>query len=63
MKNNAQHINQTSGDFDYYTPVEIVEVARKVMRWIDLDPASDIKANEIVKANSIYTADDNSLSI
>lgn len=38
--NNASLVNQTSGDFEYYTPVEFVEPGRKLMGGIDLDPAS-----------------------
>lgn len=52
---NAQLINQDSGDYEYYTPPEIVEAAKEVMGTIDLDPASSEKANKIVKAAKIYT--------
>lgn len=47
---NAQLINQDSGNVEYYTPIWIIEAARLVMGSIDLDPASSEKANEIVKA-------------
>lgn len=49
-------INQTSGNTEYYTPPEIVEAARRVMGRIDLDPASSLRANQIVKADKIYIA-------
>jgi len=59
---NAQLINQTSGDFEYYTPPNIIEAARKVMGSINLDPASCKKANEIVEANEIFTKYSDGLS-
>jgi hypothetical protein len=52
--NPAQHINQTSGKVEYYTPPEIIEPVRKTMGAIDLDPASSDKANKIVGASHIY---------
>jgi hypothetical protein len=60
--NNSQLINQTSGIVEYYTPVEIIEVARRVMGRIDLDPASSIAANEFVKAERIFTEADDGLA-
>jgi len=57
-----QLINQTSGEVEYYTPVEIVEAARRVMGGIDLDPASSENANRIVKATRIFTAQDDGLA-
>lgn len=53
--NNAQLINQDSGDFEYYTPIEIVEAARTVMGGIDLDPASSETANKLIKATVFYS--------
>ncbi len=52
--NNAQLINQDSGDFEYYTPVKIVDMAREVMGHITLDPFSSEKANEQVKAEFYF---------
>ena len=59
--NNATLINQTSGNFEYYTPSEIVEAARRVMGSIDLDPASSAIANQIVRARHYYTIEDDGL--
>jgi len=53
--NNAQLINQDSGDYEYYSPIEIVDAAREVMGGIDLDPASSKIANKTVGATRIYT--------
>ena len=53
--NNAQLINQDSGDYEYYTPIEIVEAARIVMGSIDLDPFSSHEANKNIKAVKYYS--------
>lgn len=60
--NAATLINQNSGLVDYYTPVEIIEAARKTMGSIDLDPASCFEANKIVKATHYFTKNQNGLS-
>lgn len=57
----AQLINQTSGNFEYYTPYKIVQAARQTMGKIDLDPASSHLANKFVKATSIFTIEDDGL--
>ena len=59
---NHQHINQTSGDVEYYTPGKIVEAARLTMGGIDLDPASSAAANARVRAVRFFTEADNGLS-
>lgn len=51
---NHQLINQDSGITEYYTPIAIVEAARRVMGGIDLDPASSARANEFVKATKYF---------
>jgi len=58
---NHQRINATSGEVEYYTPVEIIEAARRVLGVIDLDPASSEAANQIVKATHIYTVKEDGL--
>ena len=60
--NNAQLINQDSGDFEYYTPIEIVNAARDVMGGIDLDPASSREANNRIQATHYFTIEDDGLS-
>jgi hypothetical protein len=58
----AQLINQTSGEVEWYTPNPIIEAARATMGGIDLDPASSAIANERVRAFMFYSKHDNGLS-
>lgn len=59
---NHQRINQTSGDVEYFTPMPIVDAARRVMGSIDLDPASSLRANERIRAGSIFTKEQDGLT-
>lgn len=54
MSANPRHTTKTS---DWYTPPEIVAIARDFLGEIDLDPASSPKANEVVGAAEIYVSD------
>ena len=51
-----------NGTVEWYTPAEYIEAARQVLGTIDLDPASSIVANETVKAENFFTANDNGLA-
>jgi hypothetical protein len=62
MKRNHQNINTDSGSDEYFTPIEIVESARRVMGRIDLDPASCATANKRIKASHIWTIAEDGLS-
>lgn len=57
------HAYVTSSSGERFTPPYIVEAARKVLCQIDLDPASCKKANEVVKADRIYTREDDALDL
>lgn len=48
------HVSYNSGNNEWYTPSDIIEMARSVMGSIDLDPASSIEANNVVKATRIF---------
>ncbi|MGH8000688.1 MAG: DNA N-6-adenine-methyltransferase [Brasilonema sp.] len=48
---------------EWYTPVYIIESARKVMGGIYLDPASNPIAQRWIKAGSYYTKEQNGLSL
>jgi len=61
IANSRPHVSHNSGDYEWYSPPEIVEAARDVLGVIDLDPASSDVANTLVQASAIYTADTNGL--
>lgn len=46
---------------EWYTPSFFTDLARQVMGNIDLDPASNFTANRWIKADAIYTKEDNGL--
>lgn len=48
---------------EWYTPGHVVELARDLMRKIDLDPASCEQANQVVQAEAFYTKKQNGLSL
>lgn len=60
--NNCQLINQSSGEFEYYTPQVITDLAHEVMGGIDLDPASCEIANQRVNASQFFNQVDDGLS-
>lgn len=59
----ADHVRGTfgTGENEWYTPDEHMELARRVLGHIDLDPASSEIANQRVKAERFFTIDDDGL--
>jgi hypothetical protein len=49
-------------EVDWYTPSIYIEAARRVMGGIELDPASSEIANQTVKAQRIFTIEDDGLA-
>lgn len=56
------HVTNNSGNNEWYTPSEYIELARTVMGSIDTDPASSAKANETVKAGAFFSVEQNGLA-
>jgi ParB family chromosome partitioning protein len=54
----AQHSSASSR---WFTPPEILDAARAVLGPIELDPASEPAANEVVQASRYLTVNDNGL--
>ena len=54
------HISDDS--YEWYTPAEILELVRRVIGDIDIDPASCEQANAMVGAKVYYTIEDDGLS-
>lgn len=55
------HVSHNSGNNEWYTPLEYIEAARRVLGVIELDPASSPEANKVVQAETYYTENDNGL--
>ena len=61
---NQAIVNRTSftGNNQWFTPDEYIELARDVLGTIDLDPATHALAQERVKAAKFFTEDDDGLT-
>lgn len=56
------HVSNNSGENEWYTPKEYIDMAASVMGSIDLDPASSAAANAVIGAKKIFAIDDDGLS-
>jgi len=61
MKPTKPHVGQHTGYEGWFTPVEILEAARRVMGSIDCDPASCEEANKNVNAARFFTKEQDGL--
>jgi len=52
----------SSNSDEHNTPSYLIEAARTVMGGIDLDPMSNLIANNTINASDIYTKEDNGLT-
>jgi phage N-6-adenine-methyltransferase len=59
---NVPHRASYTGNYEWYTPAEYIERARRVLGVIDLDPASSALAQETVKAGRYFSEKDDGLS-
>jgi hypothetical protein len=57
-----QSANYSSESNEWYTPAHYIEAVRDVLGEIDLDPASNAKANGAIQAKDIFTKEDDGLN-
>jgi ParB family chromosome partitioning protein len=56
------HVSYSSGENEWYTPPAYIEAARRVMGCIDVDPASSVIANRVVRATTFYDLESDGLA-
>ncbi len=56
------HVSHATGNYEWYSPSDVVEAARVVLGDIDLDPASSELANTKVGAARFFTLEEDGLS-
>lgn len=60
--NNSHYKTTGAGVDDWHTPSKYIKAAREVLGEIDLDPATDKRAQRTVRAKTYLTEDDDSLA-
>lgn len=60
-KGKPESLHVSDDSYEWFTPAEYIEAARRVMGSIDTDPASCAEANTVVQAGTYYTVDDDGL--
>lgn len=55
------HVTNNSGNNEWYTPKQYIDLAKAVLGGIDVDPASCEYANRTVQAQKFYSVDDDGL--
>ena len=58
---NGAHVSNNSGNSEWYTPKEYADAVHEVMGFIDTDPCSCEVANDVVRAETYYTAEQDGL--
>ena len=58
---NGAHVSNNSGNSEWYTPEKYAELARMVLGFVDTDPCSCEAANEVVRAETFYTSEQDGL--
>lgn len=58
---NGAHVGNNSGNSEWYTPQKYVEAVHEVMGFIDTDPCSCDAANEVVRAETFFTEEQDGL--
>lgn len=58
---NGAHVGNNSGNSEWYTPQKYVEAVHEVMGFIDTDPCSCEAANQVVRAETFYTEEQDGL--
>jgi hypothetical protein len=58
---NGAHVSNNSGNSEWYTPKEYADAVHEVMGFIDTDPCSCGVANDVVRAETYYTAEQDGL--
>lgn len=61
MAEQHDHRAQGKHEIEWYTPADILELARGVLGKFDLDPASSKQAQKTVRADNYYTKDNDGL--